>query len=92
MLCYQVLIPCLPLSEGLNEGSTSELISGLVLVTIGIAGGPDTPQGYRAIVSIVFADQDAMGEAMGKLGPVLEDVPNYANCQPHMLIGEWLDS
>ena len=61
------------------------------LVTQGIAGGPDTPPGYHAIASIVFADQSAMDAAMGKLGPVLEDVPIYTNCQPQMLIGARLD-
>ncbi len=61
------------------------------LVSKGIAGGPDTPPGYHAIASIVFANQEALDEAMGKLGPVLEDVPNYTNSQPQVLIGERLD-
>ena len=29
------------------------------LVTKGVAGGPDTPAGYYAIATIVFADQSA---------------------------------
>ncbi len=61
------------------------------LVSKGIAGGPDTPPGYHAIASIVFANQEALDEAMGKLGPVLEDVPNYTDSQPQVLIGERLD-
>ncbi|MBV7395472.1 EthD family reductase [Mameliella sediminis] len=58
------------------------------LVTKGLAGGPDTPPGYHAIASFVFADQAAMGAAMDKAGPLLEDIPNFTNTQPQVLIGE----
>ena len=60
-------------------------------VTKGLAGGPDTPPGYHAIASIEFADQAALDAAMGKLGPALEDIPNFTNSQPQVLIGERLD-
>lgn len=61
------------------------------LVTKGIAGGPDTPPGYHAIASIVFADSAALDAAMGKLGPALEDIPNFTNASPQVLIGDRLD-
>jgi len=58
------------------------------LVTKGLAGGPDTPAGFHAVATIVFADQDALNAAMAKAGPVLADLPNFTNVQPAMLIGE----
>ena len=54
------------------------------VVTKGNASGPDTPPGYHAIATILFADQ----AAMSKLGPAIEDIPNFTNSQPEMLIGE----
>ncbi|MFC6638858.1 EthD family reductase [Sulfitobacter sp. JBTF-M27] len=61
------------------------------LVTKGVAGGPDTPPGYHAIASIVFADGAALDAAMGRLGPALEDIPNFTNAAPQVLIGNRLD-
>ncbi|MBT3430373.1 MAG: EthD family reductase [Proteobacteria bacterium] len=58
------------------------------VVTKGNASGPDTPPGYHAIATILFADQAAMDAAMSKLGPAIEDIPNFTNSQPEMLIGE----
>ena len=58
------------------------------LVTKGVAGGPDTAAGYHAIATIVFADQSAMDSAMPNIGPAVEDIPNFTNAQPEMLIGE----
>jgi uncharacterized protein (TIGR02118 family) len=57
------------------------------LVTKGLAGGPDTPPGYHAVATIVFADQAAMDAAMAAAGPVLADIPNFTTSQPQMLIG-----
>ncbi len=59
-----------------------------MLVTKGLAGGPDTPPGIHAIASIVFKDQDAMNAALAAADPVLADIPNFTNVQPQMLIGE----
>ena len=59
-----------------------------MLVTKGLAGGPDTPPGIHAIASIVFSDQDAMNAALAAADPVLADIPNFTNVQPQMLIGE----
>lgn len=59
-----------------------------VLVTYGLAGGPDVPPGYHAVASMVFASQDALNAALGASKPVLDDIPNFTNVAPQMLIGE----
>ena len=46
------------------------------LVTKGLAGGPGVPAGYHAVAALANA------------GPALEDIPNFTNAQPQMLIGE----
>ena len=61
-----------------------------MLVTKGLAGGPDVPPGFHAVASLVFADQDALNAAMEVAGPVLADIPKFTNVQPQMLIGEVL--
>ena len=57
-------------------------------MTKGVAGGPDTPAGYYAIATIVFADQSAMDSAMANIGPAVQDIPNFTSTQPQMLMGE----
>lgn len=64
-----------------------EHLSG-TLVTKGLAGGPDTPPGSHVIATLTFADKAQMDAAMGKLGPLLADIPNFTNTQPSVLIGE----
>jgi uncharacterized protein (TIGR02118 family) len=59
-----------------------------VLVTKGLAGGPDTPPGSYAIATMTFADGDALNSALAVAGPVLGDLPNFTNVQPQILIGE----
>lgn len=59
-----------------------------VVVTKGLAGGPDTPAGYHAIATITFVDQAAMDAAMAAIGPAVADIPNFYSGQPQMLIGE----
>ncbi|GHG93682.1 EthD family reductase [Pseudodonghicola xiamenensis] len=59
-----------------------------VLVTKGIAGGPDVPPPYHAVATIVFADRNAMTAALRLSGPVNEDVANFTDVQPQILIGE----
>jgi len=61
-----------------------------MLVTKGLAGGPDVPPGFHAVASLVFKDQDALNAAMGAAQPVLADIANFTNVQPQMLIGEVL--
>lgn len=58
------------------------------IITKGIAGGPDTPPGFHAIATFVFADQSALDAALGAAGPVLADIPEFTNVQPQMLIGQ----
>lgn len=59
-----------------------------VLVTKGIAGGPNTPPGSYAVATMTFADNDALNAAMAASGPVLADLPNFTNSRAQMLIGE----
>lgn len=58
------------------------------VITKGVAGGPDTPAVFHAIATIVFAEQAALDAALAAAGPVLEDIPNFFNGEPQMLIGE----
>jgi uncharacterized protein (TIGR02118 family) len=58
------------------------------LVTKGLAGGPGAPAGYHAIATIVFANQSALDAALASVDPALEDIPNFTNTKPQMLIGE----
>jgi len=59
-----------------------------VVVTKGLAGGPDIPAPFHAIATLTFDNQGAMDAAMQAAGPALEDIPNFTNVQPQMLIGE----
>lgn len=61
-----------------------------MMITKGLAGGPDAPPGYYAIFTITFPSKDALDAAMAAGGPVIGDIPNYTNTQPHMLVGEVL--
>ncbi|WP_299550018.1 EthD family reductase [uncultured Tateyamaria sp.] len=61
------------------------------VVTKGLAGGPDTPPGFHAIATFVFADQAAFDATMADAGPVLADLPNFTNVTPTMLIGQTYD-
>ncbi|MFK7939749.1 MAG: EthD family reductase [Roseovarius sp.] len=58
------------------------------IVTHGLAGGPDTPPGYHAVATLLFSDQAEMDAALAAAGPVLDDIPNFTNVSPDMLIGE----
>lgn len=57
------------------------------LVTRGVAGGPDTPAGYHAVATMVFADQAAMDAALAASAPVMADIPQFTNSKPQILIG-----
>jgi len=59
-----------------------------VVITRGLAGGPDVPAGYHAVATILFTDQDTLDAGLAAAGPALEDIPNFYNQQPQMLIGE----
>ncbi len=57
-------------------------------VSKGLAGGPDAPPGFYAIYTAVFPDMETMQAALAVAGPIIEDVSNYYNAAPQMLIGE----
>tara|TARA_B100000929_G_C15206104_1_gene317500 strand:+ start:194 stop:502 length:309 start_codon:yes stop_codon:yes gene_type:complete len=59
-----------------------------MFVTKGNSGGPDTPPAYYAIYTFLFETQSDFDNAMSKLPPLLEDIPNYTNVEPQILIGE----
>ncbi len=57
----------------------------------GIASGPDVPPAYLLIATITFADEAALDTAMGdKGGVIIDDVANFTNVRPQILIGEVL--
>ena len=58
------------------------------LVTKGVADGMDKSTGYYAIATMIFKNQLAMNLALSRSGPLMEDIPNYTNTEPVMLIGE----
>ena len=58
------------------------------VIAKGLAGGPDTPPGYHLIATILCKDQAAMDAMLAAAGPAVEDIPNFTNVQPQMLIGE----
>ncbi|WP_422375494.1 EthD family reductase [Roseibium sp.] len=60
----------------------------MVQASKGVAGGPDTPPDFYAIATMVFENQEKLSLAMQAAGPVLEDIPNYTNTKPQILIGE----
>ena len=59
-----------------------------VLVTKGLASGPDAPPEVYAVATMTFADQSALDAALGAAGPVIADIGNFTNTRPQMLIGE----
>ena len=59
-----------------------------MVITKGLAGGPDTPAGFHAVATLTFADQTALEAALAAIGPAVADIPNFYNGQPQMLIGE----
>ncbi|KPD13539.1 EthD family reductase [Phaeobacter sp. 11ANDIMAR09] len=65
-----------------------EVIEG-VEVTKGLASGPDVPPAYLAIATITFPDMEALDKAMSETGGVIvDDVPNFTNVRPQILIGD----
>jgi uncharacterized protein (TIGR02118 family) len=59
-----------------------------VLVTKGLASGPDAPPQSYAVATMTFADKSALDAALSAAGPVIADIPKFTNTQPQMLIGE----
>lgn len=60
-----------------------------VEATRGLASGPNVPPAYLAIATVTFADMDSLDKAMSEHGgPVVDDVANFTNIRPQILIGE----
>ena len=59
-----------------------------VIISKGLAGGPQVPAGFHTIATMTFKDQAALDAAMGAAGPALADIPNFFSGQPQMLIGQ----
>lgn len=65
-----------------------EMIEG-VEVAKGLASGPDVSPAYLVITTITFPDMETLDKAMGEAGGVIvDDVPNFTNVRPQILIGE----
>ncbi|NIZ12497.1 EthD family reductase [Phaeobacter sp. HF9A] len=59
----------------------------------GLAGGPDVPPPYLLIATITFPDMEALDQAMGKAGGIVaDDVANFTNVRPQILVGDVLMS
>ncbi len=56
--------------------------------TRGMSGPPGQPAPFHAIATIKFADQEALNTALGASAPVMEDIPNFTNAAPQILIGQ----
>ncbi len=54
----------------------------------GIAGGPDIPPGYFAVFTLTVASLDVLQGALANSQAILDDIPNYYNGRPTILIGE----
>jgi uncharacterized protein (TIGR02118 family) len=59
-----------------------------LLVIKGNAGGPVVPPPYYSIATITFENQSEMDAAMSEIDTALNDIPNFTNTKPVMLIGE----
>ena len=62
------------------------------LITRGVSGGADQPAGYHAVATLIFAEQDAMDAALAEIGPAVADIANFYDGQPHILLGEIIET
>ena len=58
-----------------------------ILVTHGGPAPDGTPASLHAIVTLIFADKDALMAALEKAGPLLAGIPNFTDCAPQMVFG-----
>ena len=54
----------------------------------GVSGPPGQPTPFHAIATMTFADQAALNAALGASGPVMEDIPNFTDSVPQIMIGQ----
>ncbi len=59
-------------------------------VAKGLAGGPDVPSPFFVVATLNFADKETLDAAMAKAGPAVDDIKNFYNGEPQMVIGEVL--
>ena len=64
---------------------------GNVQVTERLYGRQDTPAPFHAVATILCEDQAVLEASLALAGPAFEDVRNYYDGQPAVLIGEVLD-
>ena len=57
------------------------------LITKGEAGANGNLS-YHAIASILFKDKSDFDTAMSAIGPAVQDIPNFYNGQPQMVVGQ----
>ncbi len=58
------------------------------VLTRGLVTGPDAPATYHAVATFTFADKTSMDAAMEKVGPAVEDIPNFYEGTPQLYFGE----
>ena len=58
------------------------------LIIKGLASGPESGPGYYLIATHVFKDQQAFDAGMAVAGPVMDDIQNFTDVKPEMLVGE----
>lgn len=55
----------------------------------GVAGGaPGAAAPFHAIATLTWPDLDTLQAGMAEAGPVLEDIPNFTDARPLVMIGE----
>lgn len=59
-----------------------------VIASKGIAGGPDVPPPFYMVATIIFENQEKLDAALANIGVAVEDIPNFTNSEPVMLISE----
>ncbi|MBE3636890.1 EthD family reductase [Mangrovicoccus algicola] len=60
----------------------------LVVRGSGAPGGGPAP--FHAVATLIFADAAARDAALAVAGPVVEDIANFTDCTPQMLLGDTL--
>ena len=62
-----------------------------VQVTNGLSGGQDTSAPFHAVATILYKDQGVLEASLALVGQEFEDVRNYYDGQPTVIIGEVVD-
>ena len=62
-----------------------------IQVTEGLSGAQDTPAPFYAVATILYKDQGVLEASLALVGQEFEDVRNYYDGQPTVIIGEVVD-